>query len=217
MHRVAVIFFSATGTTAKLAEAVHAGAAEIAQAVSCRIEAADMVGGRFVNEEVLKLADATDALAFGSPTYMGGPAAQFKAFADATSDRWTTQRWADKVAVGFTTGSCANGDQGHTLAYFTILAAQHGMLWCGLDIPGGTDPQGRNRLGSQCNPSGLLTTACIGAATPSCARTTAKSAPAPSRRPWPPFATPCSTWSAPHQAPSQPHAKPSPKTGQPPS
>jgi len=82
------------------------------------------------------------------------PAAQFKAFADATSDRWTTQRWADKVAAGFTTGSCANGDQGHTLAYFTILAAQHGMLWCGLDIPGGVDPQGRNRLGSQ---SGLAT------------------------------------------------------------
>jgi len=72
LHRVAVIFFSATGTTAKLAEAVHAGAAEIAQAVSCRIEAADMVGGRFVNEEVLRLADAADALAFGSPTYMGG-------------------------------------------------------------------------------------------------------------------------------------------------
>jgi len=154
LHRVAVIFFSATGTTAKLAEAVHAGAAEIAQTVSCRIEAADMTGGRFVNEEVLKLADGADALAFGSPTYMGGPAAQFKAFADATSERWTTQRWADKFAAGFTTGSCANGDQGHTLTYFTILAAQHGMLWCGLDIPGGADPQGRNRLGSQ---SGLAT------------------------------------------------------------
>jgi len=128
--------------------------ADAASRPSCRIEAADMVGGRFVNKEVLKSADAADALAFGSPTYMGGPAAQFKAFADATSDRWTTQRWADKVAAGFTTGSCANGDQGHTLAYFTILAAQHGMLWCGLDIPGGTDPQGRNRLGSQ---SGLAT------------------------------------------------------------
>lgn len=154
MHRVAIIFFSATGATAKLAEAVHAGAAEVAQVVSCRIEATDTMGGRFVNEEVLRLADAADALAFGSPTYMGGPAAQFKAFADATSDRWTTQRWADKIAADFTTGSCANGDQGHTLAYFTILAAQHGMLWCGLDIPGGTDPQGRNRLGSQ---TGLAT------------------------------------------------------------
>jgi NAD(P)H dehydrogenase (quinone) len=80
---------------------------------------------------------------------MGGPAAQFKAFADASSYRWSQQRWADKIAAGFTTGACAGGDQLHTLTYFTILAAQHGMLWCGLDIPGGEDPSGRNRLGSQ--------------------------------------------------------------------
>lgn len=148
LHRVAIIFFSATGATAKLAEAVHAGAAEAAEAVSCRIVASDIVGGRFVNEEVLRIGDSADALAFGSPTYMGGPAAQFKAFADATSERWAEMRWADKVAAGFTTGSCANGDQGHTLAYFAVLAGQHGMLWSGLDVPGGMDPEGRNRLGS---------------------------------------------------------------------
>jgi len=35
------------------------------------------------------------------------------------------------------------------LTYVSILAAQHGMLWCGLDIPGGEDPAGRNRFGSQ--------------------------------------------------------------------
>jgi multimeric flavodoxin WrbA len=96
----------------------------------------------------MKIADAADGLALGSPTLMGGPAAQFKAFADATSDRWSRQQWASKVATGFTTGSCANGDQAHTLTYFTVLAAQHGMLWCSLDIPGG-DQRGLNRLGSQ--------------------------------------------------------------------
>ena len=79
MGKVAVVFFSATGTTAQLAEAVQAGAAEIADAVLCRIEPADIVGGRFVNEELLRLADVADAMAFGSPTYMGGPAAQLRA------------------------------------------------------------------------------------------------------------------------------------------
>lgn len=148
MRKVAIVFFSATGTTAQLAEAVQAGAAEIADAALCRIEPADIVGGRFVNEALLRFADTADALAFGSPTYMGGPAAQFKAFADATGDRWAARAWANKVAGGFTTGSCANGDQGHTLTYFTVLAAQHGMLWRSLDIPGGLDPAGRNRLGS---------------------------------------------------------------------
>lgn len=149
LPRIAIVFFSASGVTARLAEAVWAGASEVADAVPCRITPSDIVEGRFTNEEILKAADAADGLAFGSPTYMGGPAAQFKAFADATSDRWSEQRWANKVAAGFTTGACANGDQGHTLAYFAILAAQHGMLWCSLDIPGGSDRHGRNRLGSQ--------------------------------------------------------------------
>ncbi len=148
MGKVAIIFFSATGTTAQLAKAVQAGAAEIADAALCRIKPEDIMGGRFVNEKLLQLADAADALAFGSPTYMGGPAAQFKAFADATGDRWAARAWANKIAGGFTTGSCANGDQGHTLAYFAVLAAQHGMLWRSLDIPGGLDPADRNRLGS---------------------------------------------------------------------
>lgn len=105
--------------------------------------------GRFQNERLLETIDRADAVAFGSPTYMGGPAAQFKAFADASSDRWSKQAWANKIAAGFTTGACASGDQLHTLTYFTILGAQHGMLWCGLDIPSGEDRDGRNRLGSQ--------------------------------------------------------------------
>lgn len=144
-----MIYFSGTGTTAGLAEAVHAGADEVADVELCRIMGADIVEGRFANEAVLQAADAADGIAFGSPTYMGGPAAQFKAFADATGERWMTQRWANKVACGFTTGGCANGDQGQTLSYLAVLAAQHGMLWCGLDIPGGCDPHGRNRLGAQ--------------------------------------------------------------------
>ena len=98
VRRVAVIYFSGGGTTARLAEAVRAGAAEAAEAVLCRIGGADIVEGRFVNEEVLRAADAADGIAFGCPTYMGGPAAQFKAFADATGDQWAGQRWADKTA-----------------------------------------------------------------------------------------------------------------------
>lgn len=132
-----------------MAEAIKAGAIEVANATLYRITGSDIASGHFQNEDFLNNVDAADGVAFGSPTLMGGPAAQFKAFADATSDRWSGQRWAGKVATGFATGSCANGDQGHTLTYFTVLAAQHGMLWCSLDIPGGNDELGRNRLGSQ--------------------------------------------------------------------
>lgn len=149
MATLAVIYFSATGTTAMLAAAICAGAQELVSTLSYRVLGTDIVDGRFRNEDALVMVDRADAVVFGSPTYMGGPAAQFKAFADASGDRWSEGRWKDKLAAGFTTGTCPNGDQSHTLSYFTVLAAQHGMIWCNLDIPGRYDPAGRNRLGTQ--------------------------------------------------------------------
>jgi multimeric flavodoxin WrbA len=149
MTRLAIIYFSATGTTEKLAHAVERGAATNTSVTLCRITGDDIISGRFLSERTMQAIDASDGVAFGSPTYMGGPSAQFKAFADATSERWSKQVWAGKVAAGFTTGAFAGGDQLNTLTYFSILAAQHGMLWCGIDIAGEGDPNGLNRLGSQ--------------------------------------------------------------------
>jgi NAD(P)H dehydrogenase (quinone) len=151
MHRLALIYYSGTGMTHQLAMAIKQGAGVRGQVevATHRIVGSEIELGRFKSDACLELVDSADAVVFGSPTYMGGPAAQFKAFADASSDRWDKQRWAGKVAAGFTTGSCPSGDQLVTLQYFTILAAQHGMVWIGLDIPGGYDKQGRNRSGSQ--------------------------------------------------------------------
>jgi NAD(P)H dehydrogenase (quinone) len=149
MPSLVVVYFSATGATAKLAEAVRAGASKLLPVVVYPITGEDIVAGRFRNEDALALVDAAEGVVFGSPTYMGGPAAQFKAFADATGDRWSEARWKNKVSAGFTTGTCPNGDQSYTLSYFSVFAAQHGMIWCNLDIPGGYDDAGRNRLGSQ--------------------------------------------------------------------
>lgn len=149
MALIAVIYFSATGSTTKLAEAVGTGASTLIPVELFTIAGKDIVHGRFRNEEALALIDRAQGVVFGSPTYMGGPAAQFKAFADATGDRWSEGRWKDKVAAGFTTGSCTNGDQSHTLSYFSVFAAQHAMIWCNLDIRGGCDALGRNRLGTQ--------------------------------------------------------------------
>ena len=79
--------------------------------------------------------DASDAIIFGSPTYMGGPAAQFKALADATGERWYRGAWRDKLAAGFTVSSGPSGDKLSTLHYFFTLAMQHGMIWIGLPEP----------------------------------------------------------------------------------
>ncbi|WP_247532512.1 NAD(P)H-dependent oxidoreductase [Bradyrhizobium sp. 162] len=85
MPLLAIAYFSISGTTEKLAHAVARGADGRAQVTLCRITGGDIVSGRFQNESLLETIDGADAVAFGSPIYMGGPAAQFKAFADASS------------------------------------------------------------------------------------------------------------------------------------
>ncbi len=151
MPSICVIYHSITGTTEQVANAIMEGIRSVSgcDATLLHIEGREIVEGRFKNDRVLDTIEACDAVVFGAPTFMGGPSAQFKAFADASSDRWQAQRWEGKLAAGFTVGSNLNGDQLATMQYFAILAAQHGMLWCGLDMPGGTDPAGRNRLGAQ--------------------------------------------------------------------
>ncbi|MEQ1648477.1 MAG: hypothetical protein ABL898_07825 [Hyphomicrobiaceae bacterium] len=75
MGKIAINDYSASGTTATLAEAMREAAAEVATVECCRIVGDGIVSGRFENYRTLTVADAADDLIFGSPTYMGGPAA----------------------------------------------------------------------------------------------------------------------------------------------
>jgi len=149
--KIGVIYFSKTDVTAQLAKSVIKGALtrDNVDIVEHQINGVDIVEGRYINPEVLMALQACDAIVFGSPTYMGGVAAQFKAFADATSELWCDQHWAGKVAAGFTCGSAANGDQTSTLQYLVTLSNQHGMFWVGLDSAIGFNDKGVNRLGCQ--------------------------------------------------------------------
>ena len=149
MKKLSIIYFTAGGHTGKMAEAVAKGAASVAGVKTdlLAISGDDIVKGRYKNETVLSALDASDAIIFGSPTFMGGPAAQFKAFADASGDRWYAQKWRDKTAAGFTVSAALSGDKFSTLQYFHTLAMQHGMIWIGLgELPG--RPDGVNRLGA---------------------------------------------------------------------
>lgn len=148
--KVAVVYFSQTGVTAKLAGAVieGLGSHDNIHVTEHRIYGTEIIEGRFRNQPLLDELNGCDGIIFGSPTYMGSVAAQFKAFADATSDQWCEQLWAGKLAAGFTCGSGLNGDQTATLQYMATLANQQGMLWMGLDLPK-NDPREINRLGCQ--------------------------------------------------------------------
>src|SRR6266853_2738975 len=153
MTTVSVLYFSGSGHSTKMAEAVSKGvAASGASANLLPIRGEEINQGRYENEALLAQLDASDAIIFGSPTYMGGPAAQFKAFADATGARWYQRKWADKIAAGFPVSGGPSGDKLATLQYFFTLAMQHGMIWVGLnDLPA---PNGVNRLSSYAGAMG---------------------------------------------------------------
>ena len=151
MIKLGIVYFSVTGITESLAREIERGASSVekVEVHSFRIDKKQLVDGRFVDQNMLAQLDTCDAIIFGSPTYMGGVASQFKAFADATSELWCEQLWADKLAAGFTCGSAPNGDQSSTLHYFFTLACQQGMLWVSIDAAHGYAKKHLNRLGSQ--------------------------------------------------------------------
>ena len=79
--------------------------------------------------------ESADGLIYGSPTYMGNAAWQFKRFADASSKLWMQRALADRVAGGFTVSASTNGDKGETMSWLMTFAQQHGQLWVGPSIP----------------------------------------------------------------------------------
>ncbi|MDH5217311.1 MAG: NAD(P)H-dependent oxidoreductase [Gammaproteobacteria bacterium] len=151
MIRVGIIYFTKTDVTGQLASSLIAGVNSVngVEVVEHKIEGHEIIEGRFINQELFINLKSCDAIVFGSPTYMGGVSAQFKSFADATSELWCEQEWSGKIAAGFTCGSALNGDQSSTLQYLFTLSSQHGMLWIGLDSAHGYKSHGVNRLGCQ--------------------------------------------------------------------
>jgi NAD(P)H dehydrogenase (quinone) len=133
MTAVTIVYHSNSGHTAKLAEAVEHGAASVQGARVSRLEIAgdDIVKGRWENNEIMTLLDASDAIIFGAPTSMGDVSGQMKCFIDATSGRFYPRAWANKLAAGFTCSFYPSGDKLHTLQTFVTLAMQHGMVWVG--------------------------------------------------------------------------------------
>jgi len=153
MVNVAVVYFSGQGHTHQMAEALAAGAEEVegTRAQCLRITGKQIQDGRWKDDAILTALNEANAIAFGSPTYMGGVSGQFKCFIDAASEIWFQQGWKDKIAGGFTHSGSPSGDKQGTLLYMAINATQHGMIWVGFpDFPSeyqGKD-DGVNRLGS---------------------------------------------------------------------
>lgn len=144
---ISVVYDSGYGHTARVARAVAEGAGEVVGADVKLIAVAD-------GEMDWDTLEKSDAIIFGSPTYNGMISARFKQFfEDSTRRAWFDLKWRNKIAAGFTNSGAQHGDKLNSLVSMALFAAQHGMIWVGLDMmPGNSSSTGSendlNRHGS---------------------------------------------------------------------
>ena len=155
MPTVAIVYFSATGNTKLMAEAIATGANTIPDTTAdlFRITGEQITAGRWQDDAMLNQISSAEAIVLGSPTYMGGVAAQLKSFIDAAGAIWMSQGWKNKIAGGFTHSGSPSGDKQGTLLYLATHAAQHGMIWIGNSLLPDAD-SGLNELGAFLGPMG---------------------------------------------------------------
>ena len=150
--RVAVIYYSATGTVHALAQAVAEGAASAGATVRLR-RVAELASDSAIAQNPLwrRHADATrsiaqasvedlawaDAFAFGTPTRFGAPAAQLKHFIDQAGGLWREGKLADKPVTAFTSAFNRHGGNEATILSLGNVFYHWGAL---IVPPGYADP-----------------------------------------------------------------------------
>ncbi len=150
--KVAIIYYSATGTTYYLARAVEQGASEAGAEVRFRKvrelapdEAIASNQGWAVHRlESQHVKEATnedlawaDAIIFGTPTRYGLPTAQLKQFLDTTGKLWAEGTLVNKVCSAFTTSATQHGGQETTIISLNMTFYHWGAIIVG---PGYADP-----------------------------------------------------------------------------
>ena len=130
MAKIAIIYYSATGTTHKLARAIEEGATQAGAEVRLlkvkelapeeaiasnegwsahRLETQD------IREATLDDLEWADAIILGSPTRYGLPSAQLKQFIDTTGPLWGQGKLINKIGSSFTSIATAHGGHESTL------------------------------------------------------------------------------------------------------
>ncbi len=163
--RIAVIYYSSTGTVHKLAAAVAEGADQVGAEARLR-RASELAPAEAIaanpawaahHEEtrdtvaVASLDDLewADGLAFGTPTRFGNPAAQLKQFIDTTGGLWLAGKLADKVVTSFTSAANRHGGMESTILALNNVFYSWGAI---IVSPGYTDP---TVFGAGGNPYGV--------------------------------------------------------------
>ena len=128
--KLAIIYYSATGGTYRLARAIEEGAREAGAEVRFRKVrelapeeairtnegwAAHRLETQDVPEATLDDLEWADALVFGTPTRYGLPTAQLKQFLDTSGPLWAQGKLVNKVVSSFCSTATAHGGQETTI------------------------------------------------------------------------------------------------------
>lgn len=168
MAKIAVIYYSSTGHSYQLAQAVEEGARSVGAETRLRKVkelAPDQVvasnagwkahveATEHIDEATLDDLDWADGYVFGTPVRYGLPAAQLKQFLDTTGPLWAQGKLANKPVAAFTGAMNAHGGQEAAL-----LALNNTFYhWGSIIVPiGYTDPVS---YGAGGNPYGVSYTA----------------------------------------------------------
>ena len=135
--KIAVIYYSQTGTVAALATAVAEGATSTGAEVRLRRVADLTPGPDRPDEATLEDLSWADAYAFGTPTRFGTPAAELKHFIDRAVGLWHEGVLADKPATAFTSAYHRHGGNEATILSLSNVFYHWGSL---IVPPGYVDP-----------------------------------------------------------------------------
>ncbi len=142
MPYILVLYYSRTGSVAKLAQFIARGIESVA-GIEARIRTVPPVSPTnaaidpAIPEEGAIYATLDDlagcaGLAMGSPTRFGNMAAPLKYFIDGTSGLWQNGSLVGKPAALFTSTASFHGGQETTLISMMLPLLHHGMLILGL-------------------------------------------------------------------------------------
>jgi NAD(P)H dehydrogenase (quinone) len=141
--RIVVVFYSATGNVAALAEALAEGArgagAEVrVRPVAERAPQEAVAGNRrwkewvennpYDTEASLDDLEWADGIALGSPTRFGAAAEQLKAFLDTSGGLWAQGKLASKVGTSFTAASTGHGGLETTIVAMNMVFYHWGSM-----------------------------------------------------------------------------------------
>jgi NAD(P)H dehydrogenase (quinone) len=142
MADILVLYYSATGSVARLADALARGV-ESVDGMHARVRTVPKIApvtqhaAPLVPAEGPPYVEASDldqcaGLALGSPTRFGNMAAALKYFIDGLGPEWARGTLAGKPAAVFTSTATMHGGQETTLVSMMLPLLHHGMVIVGV-------------------------------------------------------------------------------------